>query len=274
MQDSLEAGDALPQDFFPMCDEEQAVGFSWVHFAEALVIKGRNDSFSRSRGGDDQIAAISANRTFCGQCLKDFLLIRVGAYCKIIACTGFIELGVVPFIVNGILQAAMVSWRIEFKFRRMPIRVEGGTDFVHSCGEIGSGDFYIPFKTTGNGGVRKIRGADVRSRKAGIAIKNIGLCVQPGALGIIGNPDFCIGQGIDIIDCLDVGSAHVGGGNETKPAAILREGPQFFGNEPEAAPFDEGDKHIDTVTAENFLFKLTEHAGLIFGTGEKRGLCQ
>ena len=93
--------------------------------------------------------------------------------------------------------------------------------------------------------------------------------MEAGSLGVVADLDLRIGQLAKLLDGLHIGSAHVGGGDDTELAAVLREFPQLVHDKPQAAPFDEGHQHIDSISRDDFLFELRKHLWLMHSPGEK-----
>ena len=93
--------------------------------------------------------------------------------------------------------------------------------------------------------------------------------MEPGRLGVVADLDLRIGQLAKFLDGFHIRCAHVRSGDNAKFAAAVRKLPQLVHDEPQTAPFDEGDQHIDSISRDDFLFELCEHLRLMHGPGEK-----
>lgn len=178
------------------------------------------------------------------------------------------------FSLQSLIEAFILSLTVEFKFIRMPVGIESGSNLSDGLRQITCGDLHIPFETTGNGRVGKIGGSDIGRSKTGITVEHIRLGMQAGALGIIGNLDLDIFQLGHFLDGFDICCTHVGGCDNTQLAAALGKFGQFLHNQAQAAPFDEGNQHIDAVGGGNFFFQFGEHLRLMDCSGKQAALCQ
>ena len=86
------------------------------------------------------------------------------------------------------------------------------------------GDFDIPFQTARERRIGEVGGADIGGVKACFTVENVGFGVQARALGVVGDFDFCAFEPCEGVDGLDIGGAHVGGGDDAQLAAALGEG--------------------------------------------------
>ena len=93
--------------------------------------------------------------------------------------------------------------------------------------------------------------------------------MEPCRLGVVADLDVRIGQLSKLLNGLHICCAHVGGGDDAELAAVLRKLPQFIHDEPQAAPFDEGHQHVNSVSRDNLFFELRKHLRLMHSPGEK-----
>ena len=96
--------------------------------------------------------------------------------------------------------------------------------------------------------------------------------MQAGALGVVADLDFGVGQLAQFLNGLHIGGAHIGGGDDPQRTAVLGEFPQLIHQEPQAAPLDEGHQHVDAVGGDDLLFQLHVQLGLMDGPGEQAAL--
>lgn len=87
--------------------------------------------------------------------------------------------------------------------------------------------------------------------------------MEAGGSGFVGDFDFGVWQVVEFFDCFEVGCAHVGGSDYSK-GMCFGEFFEFFDDEPKAAPFDEGDEHVDFVRTEDLFFQFVHHGGFEF----------
>ena len=90
--------------------------------------------------------------------------------------------------------------------------------------------------------------------------------MQAGALGIVGNPHFGVGQFKQALDGLQVCCAHIGGRRNAQawPAircSVLCELAQGWKQGKDSCKFDKRDEPVGTVTACKFLYELCEQRG-------------
>ena len=174
-----------------------------------------------------------------------------------------------PLRFQSAKKPVVLPLPVEFKFRRVPVAVEGGCDLVQSSGQVLRRDLHVPFQTAGHGHLGQVGGAHIGGGKAGVAVKHIGLGMETGAVGVVADLDLGVGQPVQLLDGLGVGGAHVGGGDHPQLAAVLGKGAKFFQDQPQTAPLDEGNQHVDPVGAGNFLFQFGKHLGLVQRAGEQ-----
>ena len=80
--------------------------------------------------------------------------------------------------------------------------------------------------------------------------------MEPGALGIVADLDFGIGQLAQLLDGLDIRGTHVGGGDDSKLSAVLGKLPQLVHDKPKTAPLDKGHQHIDLIRRTDLLLQF------------------
>ena len=88
-------------------------------------------------------------------------------------------------------------------------------------------------------------------------------------LGIVANLDLRIGQLAKFLNGLHIRCAHVGSSDDAELAAVLREFPQLVHDKPQAAPFDEGHQHVNSVSRDSLFFELRKHLRLMHSPGKK-----
>ena len=93
--------------------------------------------------------------------------------------------------------------------------------------------------------------------------------MEPGRFGVVADLDVRIGQLSQFLNGFHIRCAHVGSGNNAELAAVLRKFPQLVHNETQAAPFDEGHQHVNSVSRDNLFFELRKHLRLMHSPGEK-----
>ena len=93
--------------------------------------------------------------------------------------------------------------------------------------------------------------------------------MEAGRLGVVADLDVRIGQLSKLLNGLHICCAHVRGGDDAELAAVLREFPQLVHDKPQAAPFDEGHQHVNSVSRDNLFFELRKHLRLMHSPGEK-----
>ena len=96
--------------------------------------------------------------------------------------------------------------------------------------------------------------------------------MQASALGVIADFDFSIGKLTQFLNRLDIGCAHIGSGDNSQFSAILSECGQLIHQKTQTAPFDERNKHINSVAGNNLFFKLCKHLRLVDCAGEQTAL--
>ena len=259
---------ALLQYLLTVGDEQQPVGLPGILFAKSPVIEGGDHGLARAGSGDDQVSGGAAHLAFGQQLVQDLLLIGIGPNVEQ-------ELGMLPVVVLGLErlhQPGPHVRAVELELVRVPIGIEGGGDLADRRGQVLRRDLHVPLQAAGNGGVGQVRRAHIGRREAGFAVEHIGLGVQARALGVVADLDTGIGQLGQLFHGLDVRRAHVGRGDDAQFPASPGERLQFLEDQPQAAPFDEGDQHVDAVGAGDLLLELGEHLRLVHRAGEQAAL--
>ncbi len=141
--------------------------------------------------------------------------------------------------------------------------------FCHGLRLVSLRDFDIPLEAAGHGRIGEVGGADVAGGKTSIAEEDIGFCVKACAIGVVAHADFCVPEMAYPLDSLDVGGTHVGSRDNAESSAVFCEIQKGVADQKKAAPFDEGDEHVDFIAAGNLPFKLAVELGLTVGPGEK-----
>ena len=93
--------------------------------------------------------------------------------------------------------------------------------------------------------------------------------MEARCLGIVADLDLRIGQLSKLLNGFHISSSHVRGGDDAELAAVLREFPQLVHDKPQAAPFDEGHQHVNSVSRDNLFFELRKHLRLMHSPGDK-----
>ena len=96
--------------------------------------------------------------------------------------------------------------------------------------------------------------------------------MEAGALSVVADLDFGVGQLAQFLNGFHIGGPHVGGGDNPQLASVLGKLPQLIYQEPQAAPLDEGHQHIDAVGRDDLLFELRVHLGLMDSSGKQAAL--
>lgn len=151
----------------------------------------------------------------------------------------------------------------------VPIALKCCLYFCHGLRLVSLRDFDIPLEAAGHGWIGEVGGADVAGGKTSIAEEDIGFCVKTCAIGVVAHADFCVPEMAYPLDSLDVGGTHVGSRDNAESSAVFCEIQKGVADQKKAAPFDEGDEHVDFIAAGNLPFKLAVELGLTVGPGEK-----
>ena len=254
-EDPLEAGEALLEDLLAMGDVEEAgVRVPGEVLAE---VEGRDHGLPGPGRRDDEVPIPSVDLAFRLQPIEHVLLIVEGAD---------VEVGAglargAPLRAKGIPEAIGVRWGIQREIGGRPVGLEGHPDLVDEVAFVPLAQLDIPLQAGGDGRVGEVRGADVDGREATLPMEGIGLRMEAGALGVVGDPDLSVGQGCEELDGLGVRRAHIRGGDD--PERTRRgEGPQLVHEQADAAPLDERDEEIDTVRREDLGLELVHEAWL------------
>ena len=239
-------------------------------FAKSLVVQRGDHRLAGSGGGHHQVAGVAPDGALRLQLVQDLLLVGVGSDIH------GVHFGVVCVEVFFCLQRPgqplLLILGVVLKFAGVPVALKGGGDLVNSLRQIPAGDLHIPLQTAGDGGIGKIGGTHIGRGEAGIPIKDIGLGVEPGALGVVADLDLGVGQGPQLLNGLYIGGPHVGGGDDPQLPSVSGELPQLVHQKPQAAPLDEGHQHVDAVGGDDLFFQLCVHLGFMDGPGEQAAL--
>ena len=176
-------------------------------FAEALVIQCGDHSFAGAGSGDHQVAIIPPNGALGIQPVQNFLLVGIGQNIQGIdsAVVGL----AVFFGFQSTGQPLPLPFIVIFKLAGVPVAFKGGCDFIDGFRKVFFRNLHVPFQTAGNCRIGQVGGANIRRSKTGVPVKYIGLCVEPGALGVVADLDLCIGQRAQLLDGFYVRSAHI-----------------------------------------------------------------
>ena len=93
--------------------------------------------------------------------------------------------------------------------------------------------------------------------------------MEPRCFCVVADFYLRIVQPAKLFDGFNIRRTHIRRGNNTELAAVLRKLSQLVHDEPQAAPFDEGHQHVNSVSRDDLLFELCEHLRLMHSPGEK-----
>ena len=250
-----------------MRHKQQAAGSIRILLAEALVIQCRDDRLAGTGGRHHQIARIATDSALCLQLVQNLLLVGIGVDVHGVDVS---IVGVeIFFRLQCPYQALFLILRVVFKFAVIPVILKGSGDLVDGFGQVAFRYLGVPFKAAGQCGIGQVGRANIGRREAGFAVKDICLGVEAGRLGVVADLDVRIGQLSKLLNGLHICCAHVRGGDDAELAAVLREFPQLVHDKPQAAPFDEGHQHVNSVSRDNLFFELRKHLRLMHSPGEK-----
>lgn len=71
--DVSEHGEALPEDLFPVCDEEQGVDLASL--PEAPIVEPGDNGLPGAGGHDDEVPMVSVDLAFDGELIEDLALV-------------------------------------------------------------------------------------------------------------------------------------------------------------------------------------------------------
>ena len=219
LQHTGEGITALFEDFFAVGNEQKSVRLADILLAEAFVVQRGNHGLAGAGGGNHQIPVQAAHLTFRQQSIENLLLIRVRTDVKQELQT----ISLILLSLQGLVQAVALVLIVKFKLIGMPVSIKGSRNLADRLGQIAGGCLHVPFQTAGNSGVGQVGRSHIGRRKASITVENIGLGMQTGALGIVGDFDLRIRQRRKLLDGLDIRCSHVRCGDDPQLAATLRE---------------------------------------------------
>ena len=262
---------ALFQNLFPVCNKQQPAGFARVLFPERLVVQCRNHCLTCAGCGNHKIASITTDSALCLQLIHNLLLIGVRPDLHIV------DFGIVAVEILLRLQRASkalpLSFVVVFELFVVPVKLEGGCHLVDGLRQIFLCDFGVPLQTACQGRIGKVGRPHIGRREAGVPVENIRLCMEAGDLGVVADFDLRVGELAQLLDCLHIGRAHIGGRDDSQLAAVLDEGGQLIHDKTQPAPLDKGNQHINPIAGNDLLFELRVHLRLVNRTSEQARLC-
>ena len=190
LQHTGEGVAALLEDLLAVRDKQQAVRLASILLAEALVVQCGDHGFAGAGGGNHKVPIQTSYLAFCQQSVKNLLLIRIRTDVKQELRT----ISLILFSFQGLVQAVAFVLVVEFKLIGMPVSIKGSRNLADRLGQVTGGGFHVPLQATGNGGVGQVGRPHIGRREASITVENIGLRMQTGALGIVGDLDLRIWQ--------------------------------------------------------------------------------
>ena len=154
LQHGTEGVQALFQDFFSVCHEQQAAGQAGTLFAEPFVVQRRDDRLTGAGGGHHQIAGVPTHSALRFQLVQNFLLIRIGLDVQRVnaAVVGLTVL----FGFQSTGQTLPLAFVVVFKLASIPVAFKGGGDLVNGLRQVFLRHFHVPFQPTGNGRVGQV----------------------------------------------------------------------------------------------------------------------
>ena len=129
------------------------------------------------------------------------------------------------FGFQGAGQPFPLSFIVIFKLAGIPVAFKSGCDLFNGLRQVLLGHLDVPFQTAGNCRIGQVGGAYIRRSKTGVPVKHIGLCVEPGTLGVVAHLDLRIGQCAQLLNGFYVRSAHIRGGDDAQLTAALHKLP-------------------------------------------------
>ena len=145
-QDVAESKATLFQNFFPMNYKQKFC--VRLFFANTLEIKGGNDSFSCTGGGDHQVLVAIVNFTFGADFIENFFLIRVRRNIHKRHVILFVVI-FTAFMAQRLRQTLAGTLIIASKFSGILVRFKGGANFIPEVRRLKLTDFKVPFKSAG-----------------------------------------------------------------------------------------------------------------------------
>mgnify|MGYP007128031991 CR=1 FL=1 len=173
-------------------------------FAEALVIQCGDHSFAGAGSGDHQVAIIP-ERCARHPAGPGFPVGRNRA--EYPGCRFRCGRSRCIFQPSGRGSAVPAAFIVIFKLAGIPVAFKSGCDLIDGLRQVFPGHFHVPFQPAENGRVGQVGGTNIRCGKAGVPVKHIGLCVEPGTLGVVAHLDLRIGQCAQLLNGFYVRSA-------------------------------------------------------------------
>ena len=236
-------------------------------FQIALEVKGRDDGLSYPSGGHEQIFIMAIDFPFSLQLVQDLLLVAVGTDAAFQVEISWDVL--VQFRVQ-FLPAAFIFGVKSFKSGVVPVAFKRNGELVDNVKGLLLSHLDVPFKARSQGSIGEVGRADISRGKAGLPLKQVGLGVQAGVLGLVVDLDRRIGQLAENQDRLVVGGLGIGRGDHPQAVVFISaKSPQVAQQRPDRGPFDKRNQEVNLVGRGNLLFELAEHAGLVLAPGKE-----
>jgi len=138
---------------------------------------------------------------------------------------------VLPGIAGAVDGGAEQQWLLWIKWDKLatvPVGFELDRKLVEDMAQILGGDLEIPFQPTGHGGMGHVGRTDIGGGKSAVAPKMVGLGVQSGPLGVVGDADLDVRHPGQPLHGGGIGGPHIGRGEQahrdTTVAQILKRG--------------------------------------------------
>ena len=185
--------------------------------APVAIIESRDHGLARARGGNHQVAITSLQETLGLQAIEDLLLEAIRT--QIEEDRLFWGRVAGAFLGESGLEVRPIRQVVDGELGVVPVSLKRRGHAVPEVRRLVLADLDVPFQAVGQGGVRDVGRADVGATEAGVAMDQVGLGVQAGAMGIVGNADSGVRQLLQHVDGLQVGGAKVAGGDDAKLGA-------------------------------------------------------
>ena len=154
---------------------------------KSLIIQSGDHRFSGTGGCYHQVTSISSDSTLRLQLVQNLLLVGIGSD---VHGVDFGVIGIeVFFRLQRPGQPLLLILGVILKLAGIPVALEGGGNLVDGLRQIPAGDLHIPLQAAGDGGVGQVGGAHIGGGEAGIPVKDVGLGMEPGALGVVTDLD-------------------------------------------------------------------------------------